>query len=160
MDTLMCWPWTVLDLYGFLEQKPLQCSDAWKVTTWLSLIFSDMICMNTCVIARVVYVYPLHSWPDHVMPYILNTCRAWPMTWPLHISMIMHELLNKLKTSVYWSMLMSPWSCDMTIRNMAGAATSTGRMVREKLSNLLCLTRCGFCVHLEEDGQLYPNMSM
>ena len=30
----------------------------------------------------------------------------------------------------------------------------------EKLSNLLCLTRYGFCVHLEEDGQFYPNMSM
>ena len=49
-----------------------------------------------------------HYWPDHVLPSVLNTCRAWPMTWPLHISMIMHELLNKLKTSVHWSMLMSP----------------------------------------------------
>ena len=29
-----------------------------------------------------------------------------------------------------------------------------------KLSNLLCLTRCGFYVHLEEDGHFYSNMSM
>ena len=77
-----------------------------------------------------------HYWPDYVLPYILNTCRAWPMTWPLHISMIVHELLNKLKTFVHWSMLMSPWSCDMTIRNMAGPAASTGRMVREKIIQL------------------------
>ena len=30
----------------------------------------------------------------------------------------------------------------------------------EKLSNQLCLTRCGFYVHLEEDGHFYSNMSM
>ena len=29
----------------------------------------------------------------------------------------------------------------------------------KKLSNLLCLTRCGYYDHLEEDGQLYPNMT-
>ncbi len=30
----------------------------------------------------------------------------------------------------------------------------------QKFSNLLCLTRCGFHVHLEEDGHFYSNMSM
>ena len=49
--------------------------------------------------------------------------------------MMMYELLNKLKTSEYWCMLMSPGSCDMTIRDMAGATTSTGRKVREKLKS-------------------------
>ena len=66
-----------------------------------------MICMNTYVITRVMYVYPLHYWHGHVMPYILNAWRAWPMTWPLHIIMPMHELLIKLKKSVHWSMPMS-----------------------------------------------------
>jgi hypothetical protein len=48
----------------------------------------------------------------------------------------MHEVLNKLKTSEYWCMLMSPGSCDMTIHDMAGATTSTGRKVREKIIQL------------------------
>ena len=30
----------------------------------------------------------------------------------------------------------------------------------QNLSNLLCLDRCGFRVHLEEDGHFYSNMSM
>ena len=38
----------------------------------------------------------------------------------------------------------------MTIDNTVGELTSTGRMVREKLSNLMYLTRCGFYDHLEE----------
>ena len=33
-------------------------------------------------------------WPDCVLPYILTACHAWPMTQPLHITMIMHELLK------------------------------------------------------------------
>jgi len=50
--------------------------------------------------------------------------------------MIMHELLKKLKTSVYRCMLMSPGSCDMPIDNVAGATNSTGRKVREKIIQL------------------------
>ena len=30
----------------------------------------------------------------------------------------------------------------------------------QNLSNLLCLARCGFRVHLEKDGHFYSNMSM
>jgi hypothetical protein len=32
--------------------------------------------------------------------------------------------------------------------------------VREKFSNLLCLTECRFYGHLEEDARLCPNLSM
>ena len=46
--------------------------------------------------------------------------------------MILYELLNKLQTSVYRCMLMSPGSCDMPVDNMAGPTNSTGRKVREK----------------------------
>ena len=47
-------------------------------------------------------------------------------------------LVSKLgdKTSVYRCMLLSPGSCDMPTHNMAGATTSTGRKVREKIIQL------------------------
>ena len=61
---------------------------------------------------------------------------AWPMTQPLHISMILHDLLSKLKTSVYRCMLLSPGSCDIPAHDMAGATNSTARKVREKILQL------------------------
>jgi hypothetical protein len=47
-----------------------------------------------------------------------------------------------------------------SVDNMVGRATSMRRKVREKFSNLLCVTECGFYGHLEEDARLYPNLSM
>ena len=77
-----------------------------------------------------------HYWPDCVLPYILTTWHAWPMTWPLNIIMIMHELLNKLKTSVHWSILMSPMKLQYDHVQHGWSGTSTGRMVREKIIQL------------------------
>ena len=119
-----------------------------------------MICMNTYVITRGIYLYPLYCSHDCVCPVLWTIHYAWPMTSPLQIIMIMHELHNELKTSVNWACWCPPCGCEVTIDNMVGGVTSTRRKVREKLSNLLCLTRCGFYVHLEEDGHFYSNMSM
>ena len=72
-----------------------------------------------------------HYCPDYVLPYILTACQSWPMTKPLHITMIMHEFLNELKTSVHWAYRCPSCGCDAIIKTMAGEVTSTGCMVRK-----------------------------
>mgnify|MGYP002808384424 CR=1 FL=1 len=98
-------------------------------------------------------------WPhDCLCPVLWTICYAWPMTSPLQIIMIMHELQNELKTSVNWACWCSPCSSDPTVDNMARGVASTRRKLSEKLSSLLSLARYGSYDCLEEGGLVGPNM--
>jgi len=91
-----------------------------------------MICVNTYVIASVVHVYSPHCCSDHVLPCILTTCHAWPMTCPLQIVMIMHELKHEPKTSVRCASCYPSCDHDMRIDKALGGVNSAGRKVREQ----------------------------
>ena len=49
---------------------PMPLKSWWKFIVCLLQVFSDMVCVNTCGIARVVCVYPLLCCPDRVLLYI------------------------------------------------------------------------------------------
>ena len=66
--------------------------------------------------------------------------------------------MNELKTSLHWAGRCPSCGCVESIDNMVGLITSMRRKVREKFSNLLCLTECGFYDRLEEGGLICPNM--
>ena len=104
-------------------------------------------------------VYPLHCCFDRVLLYILTTCYAWPMTCPLIIVMIMHELKHEPKNlCLAQAVLPHPTTiCTPTMWSEA-LPLQDGRYVN-KLSNLLCITGCGFHAHLEKGGLVSPNMS-
>ena len=144
---------------AFFEWDILKRSEAWKIFPWLRLIFSDMICMNAHVIARVICIYPLHC---------------------CHVGLCLHHKLSTMH-GPWLSHCTSPWLCMNCWKSSKhlyiGACWCPQEAVMcpltmwlerptlrderyvKKLSNLLCLTRCGYYDHLEEDGQLYPNMT-
>ena len=107
-----------------------------------------MICMNTYVITRVIYVYPLYCPHGCVCTVLWTIHYAWPMTSPLQIIMIMHELQNELKTSVNWACRCSPCSCDVKVDNMIGGVASTQRKLSEKYLTCFALLGMGFMVVL------------
>ena len=143
--------------HGFFKWDILKRSEAWKIIPWLRLIFSDMICMNAHVIARVICIYPFHC---------------------CHVGVCLHHELSTMHDP-WLSHCTSPWLCMNCWKSSKhlyiGACwcpqeavicpfttwlerpTLRDERYVKKLSNLLCLTRCGYYDHLEEDGQLYPN---
>ena len=119
-----------------------------------------MICMYTHVTARVMCIYPLYCCDGDVClhhdlvtmhaPWLSHCKSSWScMNWKLgskHLD-VMHDIIPHAATKCSTT----KWSEGPTLRDE--------RCVK-KFSNLLCLTRCGFHVHLEEDGHFYSNMSM
>ena len=117
-----------------------------------------MICMNMYVGSVVMHVYPIHQRPGSL----------WLLLW---ISTVHAPWLSHCKSS--WSCMnwnMSPkhlyvaqaviphttMICALT-RRSEGSTLRDERYVN-KLSNLLCLTGCGFYDRLEEGGLVGPNM--
>ena len=96
-------PWTPLYLYGFLEYGPLQCSDAWNVITWSSLIFSDMIC--TWIHLLLIIWHPL----CYLIAFCLFPCSIWNArhAWTLPLTprsiMILHQREREPMTSAHWA---------------------------------------------------------
>ena len=152
--------WTSLYLCGFLGWDILKCSGTWKSLPCLSWIFSDMICVITWLVPRVVHVsLSIVLWPCFTMQYELVTMHApwlshckssWScMNWKLgskHLD-VMHDIIPHATTKC----LTTKWSGGPSLRNE--------RYVN-KLSNLLSLTECGFHDLLEEDGLFYLNMDV
>ena len=120
----------------FLNRTSWNVSEAWKRLPWLRLIFSDMICMNAHLISPMICIYPLQYCHLCICLELWTIHNAWPVTSPLHISMILHDLLSTLKTSLYRCMLSSPGSCGMLVHNMARPTSSMGWKVREKILQL------------------------
>ena len=96
-------PWTSLYLYGFLEYGPLQCSDAWNVITWSSLIFSNMIC--TWIHLLLIIWHPL----CYQIAFCLFPCSIWYArhAWTLPLTprsiMILHQREREPMTSPHWA---------------------------------------------------------
>ena len=96
-------PWTSLYLYGFLEYGSLQCSDAWNVITWSSLIFSDMIC--TWIHLLLIIWHPL----CYLIAFCLFPCsiwnawHAWTLTLTPHSIIILHQRELEPITSAHWA---------------------------------------------------------
>ena len=80
------------------------------------------------------------------------------MTCPLQIFMIMHELQHEPKNlCLAQAVLPHPTMICTSKKRSEGSPLQDGRQVN-KLSNLLCLTGCGFHGHLEKGGLVSPNM--
>ena len=145
---------------AFFKYDILKCSEAWKRLPWLRLIFSDMICMYTHIIARVMCIYPLHCCDGgvclhHDLPIMhapwLSHCKSsWScVNWKLaskHLDVTHGVIPHAAKISA-----LTRWSRGTSLRD--------ARYVN-KLFNLLSLTECGFYGHLEEDGLFYLNMDV
>ena len=101
-----------------------------------------------------------HCCSDHVLPYILTTCHAWPMTCPLQIVMIMHELKHEPKNLCVALAVIPHAIIISTLTRRLEESTLRDERYVNKLSNLLCLTGCGYHDHLEKGGLVGPNMSM
>ena len=82
------------------------------------------------------------------------------MAKPLHIIMIMHDLLHKLKTSVVVHANIPCAPALSSSRTLSEASPLQDTWYAQKLSNLTCLARCGFYDHLEEDRWVCPNMGV
>ena len=142
-----------------LKYEPVPLKSCWKFIVCLWHVFSDMICVNTCVIARVVvcilsiaaltvfcYTFWLHAMLGHDLTTANRHDHAWTETWA--------------QKSVRCASCYP--SCDhLTHADRAlWGANSAGWKVREKLFNLLCPTGCGYHDHLEKGGVVGPNMGM
>ena len=96
-------PGMSLYLYGFLDYGPLQCSDAWTVITWSSLIFYDMIC--TWIHLLLIIWHPL----CYLIAFCLFPCsiwnawHAWTLTLTPHSIMILHQREREPITSAHWA---------------------------------------------------------
>ena len=72
--------------------------------------------------------------------------------------MIIHELKHELKTSVRCASRYPSCDHDMRIDKRSEGSPLRDERYVNKLSNLLCLTECGFYDRLEEGGLVGPNM--
>ena len=144
----------------FLNRASWNVSEAWKRLPWLRLIFSDMICMYTHVVARVLCVYPLcccignvclhNDIPTMHAPWLSHCKSSWScVNWKLaskHLGVTHGVIPHAAKISA-----LTRWSRGPFLQN--------ARYVN-KLFNLISLTEWGFYGHLEEDGLFYLNMDV
>ena len=76
-----------------------------------------MICVITCLVPSVVHVFLSMRDMTLLYPALWSSNHACPMTSPLQIVMIMHELINELKTPARWASRCPSCGCEMSIDN-------------------------------------------
>jgi len=82
------------------------------------------------------------------------------MTCPLQIVMIMHELKHEPKNLCVAQAVILHATIICTLARHFKESTLRDERYVNKLSNLLCLTGCGYHDHLEKGGLVGPNMGM
>ena len=152
-------PWTSLYLYGFLEYGPLQCSDAWNVITWSSLIFSNMI--YTWIHLLLIIWHPL----CYLIAFCLFPCSIWYArhAWTLPLTprsiMILHQHECEPMTSAHWPCKHDVCPAVYHLNNcLVTQVLSATRYV--KISRKFIIhSRSGSYGCLEEEKRLYPKTS-